>query len=150
MRTPVGTLMIEEEDGAITALQIDGDAEDKAEEFPASALLQETKRQLEEYFAGTRKQFDLPLRPKGTEFQKKIWNILRQIPYGETRSYGEVAALAGNPKASRAVGGANHKNPIMIIIPCHRVIGADGNLVGFGGGLDVKRYLLSLEKGRKL
>ena len=93
------------------------------------------------------KDFSLPLSPVGTKFQKRVWEALQSIPYGQTRSYGEIAAQIGNPKACRAVGGANNKNPIMIFIPCHRVIGADGSLVGFGGGLPAKRYMLDLEKG---
>lgn len=149
MDTPVGTVVIKETDGAITMLSINRSVEKSdTDSFTAAdtPLLQEAKRQLSEYFAGKRKQFDLPVRPQGTAFQQKVWGALRQIPYGETRSYGEVAAAVGNPKASRAVGGANHQNPIMIVIPCHRVIGADGSLTGFGGGLWVKEYLLSLEK----
>jgi methylated-DNA-[protein]-cysteine S-methyltransferase len=89
------------------------------------------------------------LRPEGTDFQKKVWEVLKSIPYGTTVSYGEVAKAVGNPKACRAVGMANNKNPIMIMIPCHRVIGANGKLVGYGGGLEIKEWLLSLEKERK-
>ena len=99
-----------------------------------------------EYFDGKRKIFDLPLKPEGTEFQLKDWNALREIPYGETRSYKDIAIAIGNPKACRAVGTANHNNPISIIIPCHRVIGSDGSLTGYGGGLDKKTYLLELEQ----
>lgn len=111
-----------------------------------NALLDEAARQLEEYFKGERKQFDLPLNPKGTVFQQQVWEALCKIPYGETRSYKEIAEMIGNPKACRAVGGANNKNPIMILIPCHRVIGADGKLIGYDGGLKLKSYLLDLEK----
>ncbi len=100
----------------------------------------------DEYFAGGRKDFDLPLCPRGTEFQKKVWSALREIPYGETRAYGEIAAAVGNPKAARAVGMANNRNPISVIVPCHRVIGSDGKLVGYGGGLDIKEFLLDLER----
>lgn len=113
---------------------------------PPGSIAQRTAEQLCEYFAGSRQTFDLPLEPRGTEFQRRVWNALCEIPYGETRSYGEIAQRVGNPKASRAVGMANHRNPIPILIPCHRVIGADGSLVGYGGGLGVKRYLLDLEK----
>ncbi|MCL2855152.1 MAG: methylated-DNA--[protein]-cysteine S-methyltransferase [Defluviitaleaceae bacterium] len=102
--------------------------------------------QLDEYFDGKRKNFDLPLNPAGTAFQRATWTTLQTIPHGETRTYGQIAALLGNPKASRAVGGANNKNPIYIIIPCHRVIGANGNLVGYGGGLERKIWLLEHEK----
>lgn len=142
LQTPIGIIRIEENGEAITALHIDS-AWEKGEE---TALLKEAARQLEEYFQGKRQEFALPLAPRGTEFQKKVWKALRTIPYGETRSYGQIAAQSGNPKACRAVGGANNKNPIMIFIPCHRVIGADGSLTGFGGGLEVKKYLLDLEK----
>jgi methylated-DNA-[protein]-cysteine S-methyltransferase len=102
-------------------------------------------RQLEEYFSGRRRHFDLPLDLHGTEFQKRCWRELLKIPYGETRSYAEIARAIGNPSAVRAVGLANGQNPIAIIVPCHRVIGSDGSLTGYGGGLDVKRRLLELE-----
>lgn len=102
--------------------------------------------QLAEYFAGRRKEFDLPLNPEGTDFQRKIWNALQKIPFGETRSYKQLAEMAGSGKACRAVGGANNKNPLPVFIPCHRVIGADGSLVGYGGGLKIKQFLLELEK----
>ena len=100
--------------------------------------------------AGRRREFQLPLAPKGTEFQQKVWKALLDIPYGETRSYGEIARAIGNPKASRAVGMANNRNPIAIIIPCHRVIGSTGKLVGYGGGLDKKEFLLNLERQNAL
>ena len=107
--------------------------------------LRETARQLNEYFEGRRKDFDLPLLPEGTQFQKSVWRKLQDIPYGQTISYGELARRVGNPKASRAVGAANGQNPIPIVIPCHRVIGANGKLTGFGGGLPTKEALLGLE-----
>lgn len=103
------------------------------------------RRQLEEFFTGDRQDFDLPLSPRGTEFQHRVWRHLREIPYGETRSYGELAAELGKPNASRAVGRANATNPIPILVPCHRVIGANGSLTGFGGGLPAKTALLELE-----
>ena len=106
----------------------------------------ECKRQLQEYFAGSRREFDIPLAPHGTEFQLQVWEALRSIPYGETTSYGELATRIGRPKASRAVGAANGRNPIPVIIPCHRVIGSSGSLVGFGGGLPTKQHLLALEQ----
>jgi len=109
----------------------------------------ETERQLAEYFAGKRTQFDLPLDPRGTAFQKAVWRSLRQIPFGETRSYGEIASTIGAPRANRAVGAANGKNPLSIVVPCHRVIGANGALTGFGGGLETKAQLLALESRRK-
>ncbi len=109
-------------------------------------ILRLAVKQLNEYAAGRRQSFTVPIRQQGTEFQKKIWQALRAIPYGETRTYGQIAAAAGSPKASRAAGGACNKNAIAIIVPCHRVIGASGGLVGFGGGLDLKHRLLELEK----
>lgn len=108
-------------------------------------VLDRVAAQVEEYFAGERTVFDVPLDPIGTEFQLRAWSALRSIPYGETRSYGEQARVIGSPNAVRAVGAANGRNPISIIVPCHRVIGADGSLTGFGGGLAAKRYLLDLE-----
>jgi len=107
--------------------------------------LQPYRNELEQYFAGNRKTFDLPVRLYGTPFQTRVWNALRSIPYGETRSYKEVAKMIGADKAVRAVGGANHRNPVSIIVPCHRVIGSDGSMVGYGGGLSVKIRLLELE-----
>ena len=142
--TPVGKLCIGEEDGVIVRTTWS--------KIPTEYVLEETelilqcKMQLDEYFRGERKTFDLPLAPKGTDFQKKVWNALKEIPYGETRTYGEIAAAVGNPKAARAVGMANNKNPIGIIIPCHRVVGANGKLVGYAGGMDKKEWLLQLER----
>ena len=107
----------------------------------------EARRQLREYFERKREAFDLLLRPKGTPFQIEVWKVLRRIPYGRTWSYGDVARTLGDPGAARAVGRANNANPLPIVVPCHRVIGADGSLVGFGGGLDAKRRLLELERG---
>lgn len=115
-------------------------------EIRETELLREAAKQLKEYFLGNRKSFDIPLAPKGTEFQQKVWKALQEIPFGETRSYGEIARNVGNPKAARAVGMANNRNPIAIFIPCHRVIGANGKLVGYAGGLDIKEHLLSVEK----
>ena len=105
-------------------------------------------KQLDEYFDGSRQDFNLHLRPKGTEFQRRVWQALQHIPYGETWSYGELAKYIGNPNASRAVGAANGINPIPVIIPCHRVIGSNGKLTGFGGGLETKAFLLNLESAR--
>ena len=142
--TPVGKLCIGEENGAITRVTW--------RQIPEESILEETelilecKTQLDAYFRGERKGFDLPLLPKGTAFQQKVWKALTEIPYGETRTYGEIAAAVGNPKAARAVGMANNKNPIGIIIPCHRVVGASGKLVGYAGGMDRKEWLLELEK----
>lgn len=150
--SPVGRLLIAEEGGKLTHLLFDregslnslkAEGEIKEEE---TALLKKTKKQLAEYFVGKRKAFDIPLEPSGTPFQLRCWEGLRTIPYGQTRDYKYIASFAGNPKACRAAGGANHSNPISIIVPCHRVVGADGSLTGFGGGLDVKAFLLNLEQ----
>jgi methylated-DNA-[protein]-cysteine S-methyltransferase len=107
--------------------------------------LAEAVHQLREYFAGRRTEFELALRPRGTEFQQRVWSLLREIPYGATTTYGALALELGNPRSVRAVGLANGRNPLPIVVPCHRVIGADGSLVGFGGGLERKRALLALE-----
>lgn len=141
--SPVGPLTLTQEDQALTGLHF-GEHPQQGAEGP-TPLLEEAARQLEEYFAGQRKEFSLPLAPKGTEFQLRVWQALLQIPYGETRSYGELAAMVGNPKACRAVGGANHRNPLSILIPCHRVVGTKGSLTGYAGGLAVKEFLLKLE-----
>jgi methylated-DNA-[protein]-cysteine S-methyltransferase len=111
----------------------------------SSRLMRETLLQLRSYFSGELHRFDLPLELGGTEFQQNVWRALQTIPYGEIRTYGQIAAQIGAPRAVRAVGAANGRNPIPIVVPCHRVIGASGNLVGFGGGLDWKRFLLALE-----
>lgn len=141
--SPIGTLTLAEEDGALTFLLFG------REELPGqeqeTPLLRETVQQLEEYFSGSRQVFTIPLHPRGTPFREKVWAALREIPYGETRSYGQLAEMVGQPRAVRAVGGANHHNPIAILIPCHRVIGADGSLTGYGGGMDKKEFLLRLE-----
>ena len=115
-------------------------------EDPRHPVLLEAARQLADYFAGTRLRFELPLDFAGTPFQQKVWNALLAIPYGETRSYGDIAARIGHPEAARAVGAANGRNPISIVAPCHRVIGSTGSLTGFAGGLPVKQWLLALEQ----
>ena len=114
-------------------------------EAARGVFIPETKRQLDEYFAGRRRKFDLPLDLRGTEFQRRVWAQLCRIPYGETRSYQDIAAALGNAKASRAVGMANNRNPVVIVVPCHRVVGKGGSLVGYAGGLDRKEFLLKLE-----
>ncbi len=139
--TPIGPVTLEGTGSAVTGLRFGALGPNCPD-----ALLLEAARQLDEYFAGARREFSLPLLPRGTEFQRRVWRALETIPYGETRSYGGVAAAIGNPKAARAVGMANNRNPISIIIPCHRVIGAGGGLVGYGGGLDAKEFLLALER----
>ena len=140
--TPIGPLTLREQDGALCAVTLAGDALSA----PATPLLTEAARQLNAYFTGTLKVFDLPLRPTGTAFQLRCWEVLRAIPYGQAISYGEQARRIGNPRAARAVGGANHHNPLLIVIPCHRVIGAKGALTGFGCGVDVKAWLLAHEQ----
>lgn len=118
----------------------------RAQDDSENPILIQTRQELSEYFAWTRREFTIPLAPRGTEFQQKAWKALESIPYWETRSYQEEAILAGNPKAVRAIGGANNRNPIVIIIPCHRVIGKDGSLTGYGGWMERKIWLLEHEK----
>jgi len=146
-KTKLATIVISENGTGLTHLDMVayGDIP-KGYEEKETPLLAEAAKQLDEYFMGKRKQFDLPLDPSGTSFQKKVWEQLCLIPYGETRTYKQIAEAAGCPKGARAVGMVNNRNPIMIVIPCHRVIGANGSLVGFGGGIDVKEALLNLEK----
>jgi methylated-DNA-[protein]-cysteine S-methyltransferase len=146
--TPVGDLFLTWRDGALTGLHFPTSKEYAEEELEGTsdpAPFDGVRRQLDEYFAGDRIRFDLPLAPRGTPFQMKVWAALREIPYGEAVSYGEVARRIGSPRAVRGVGGANGRNPIAIVIPCHRVVAADGSLGGYGGGADRKRFLLGLE-----
>jgi methylated-DNA-[protein]-cysteine S-methyltransferase len=150
MPSPVGELTLVASDRGLTAVLWEDDAPLRAGpgsaiEDPRHPLLLQAQRQLEEYFAGTRRSFTVKLDPCGTPFQNKVWNALRTIPFGETRSYGQIADQIGSRKAVRAVGAANGRNPLPIIVPCHRVIGADGTLTGFGGGLAIKARLLALE-----
>jgi methylated-DNA-[protein]-cysteine S-methyltransferase len=146
--SPIGELLLISDGESLTGIHFDGHhgmaPTPGGEHDP---VIVEAARQLHAYFAGERHTFALPLRPAGTEFEVDVWEELRRIPYGETLSYGELADRIGNPGAARAVGRANACNPIPIIVPCHRVIGADGSLTGFGGGLDTKRRLLDLERG---
>ena len=145
IETPYGNIGLAEDGKGISDLYFEKNGPLQNAEEKETPLLKKAKQQLQEYFAGARKMFDLPLSLQGTDFQIRDWNALCTIPYGETRTYGEIAKQIGNPKASRAVGMANHNNPISIIIPCHRVIGVNGALVGYGGGLDMKVFLLELE-----
>lgn len=145
IETPLGKLLAVEEDGKLTCLSSSGQP-CESWECRDTPVLKLTAEQLAEYFSGKRTVFTVPLAPKGTDFQKRIWQELLKIPYGETRTYGQIAALAGNPKAGRAVGMANHNNPVMILIPCHRVIGSNGKLTGYAGGLEKKEFLLELER----
>ncbi|WP_296962047.1 methylated-DNA--[protein]-cysteine S-methyltransferase [uncultured Dialister sp.] len=145
--SPFGDMELDYEEDALTALKM---AKKKAVGEAPEGLALAVFQELDEYFQGKRKTFDIPLRTHGTPFQEKVWAALRAIPYGEVRSYKEVAEAIGHPKAYRAVGMANNANPIFIIVPCHRVIGADGSLTGYGGGLPMKKALLSLEKGNRI
>jgi methylated-DNA-[protein]-cysteine S-methyltransferase len=150
VKSPVGELKLVASDDGLAAILWENDKPGRVRlniigEDKAHPILLETERQLEEYFAGHRKNFDMKLDFAGTEFQKKVWQALLTIPFGETRSYGQIAQQIGNPSAVRAVGAANGKNPISIIAPCHRVIGSTGELTGFAGGLEAKALLLNLE-----
>lgn len=158
--TQIGAIGIAEEDNNITNVFFEtdfsmGDVSDKDKFLQQSgfylketAFLIEAANQLDEYLTGKRMSFDLPLSPKGTDFMKTVWECLKGIPYGETRSYKQIAETAGSPKACRAVGMANNKNPIPIFIPCHRVVGANGSLTGYRGGLEIKQKLLEIEKSK--
>jgi methylated-DNA-[protein]-cysteine S-methyltransferase len=144
MNSPIGPLTVATTDKGLASVHIgtsvpSGVAADESGK-------NEVVRQLAEYFAGKRTRFELPLDVEGTPFQKSVWNALLQIPYGETRSYGEIAKAVGKPAAARAVGMANHNNPIAIVIPCHRVVGQDGSLTGYAGGVHLKEQLLSIER----
>jgi len=155
MPSPVGELKLVASDRGLTAVLWENDDPKRVrflpqDEQPDNAILQETERQLWEYFSGKRREFTLTLDFVGTEFQKQVWAALVTIPWGETRSYGDIARQIGNPTAVRAVGAANGRNPISIIAPCHRVIGTNGRLTGFAGGLQTKAYLLRIEGGGQL
>jgi methylated-DNA-[protein]-cysteine S-methyltransferase len=152
--SPIGRLMLTSDGTALTGLYMNLYRNKPIKQpIPADDWVQnatqgplpEVSRQLKEYFAGTRREFELPLKMRGTEFQQRVWQELTKIPFGTTWSYGQLAKRLGNPNGSRAVGLANGRNPIAVIVPCHRVIGADGSLTGFGGGLDRKEWLLSHE-----
>jgi methylated-DNA-[protein]-cysteine S-methyltransferase len=148
MPSPVGPLLLVGDEKSLRQIhfQASRDQRPAADWVSRVEPFMHTIAQLEAYFAGQLQQFDLPLAPEGTLFQRSVWQQLRAIPYGETISYGELARRIGNPRASRAVGLANGANPLPIVVPCHRVIGADGSLTGFGGGLPIKRQLLALER----
>jgi methylated-DNA-[protein]-cysteine S-methyltransferase len=154
VETPIGELLVLGTDEAVTEIHFGVRRQSRRFESDGSATaLQEAAKQLRAYFAGKLREFDLPLAPKGTEFQRSVWTHLRAIPYGATTTYGAIAHAIGRPSAVRAVGAANGANPIPIVVPCHRVIGASGSLTGFGGGLGVKRWLLDHEArvaGRRL
>ncbi len=143
--SPLGTLQLTFSGGALTALRLTEDVPDRNGKI-CSPEAEQALRELEEYFSGTRREFSIRLAPCGTLFRQRVWAALRRIPYGEVRTYGEVARMVGQPGAMRAVGGACHANPIPVVIPCHRVVAAHGP-GGFGSGLETKRRLLSLETG---
>jgi methylated-DNA-[protein]-cysteine S-methyltransferase len=149
MDSPIGRLLLAGSRDALALIGFSSGAKARGadpEWIRSDEYFGRVKKQLEEYFAGTRQQFDLELAPRTTPFQAQVLAALQQIPYGETCSYRDIAEAVGNPKAVRAVGGANGNNPIPIVIPCHRVIGSNGSLTGFGGGVDTKRFLLDLER----
>lgn len=149
--SPCGPLTLISNGAALTDLQFENPRYAyKPAPSGSDSILEQARRQLDAYFAGTLRAFDLPLAPQGTPFQQRVWQALIAIPYGVTRSYGQQAAAIGSPQASRAVGLANGRNPISIIIPCHRVIGANGSLTGYGGGMARKQLLLELEQGEPL
>jgi len=153
--TPIGRLHVEADSEAVrgvgfvrpaaAAASADGAAADGAAPPAARALVERAARELGEYFDGTRREFTVPVAPLGTRFQQRVWRALQRIPFGATASYGEIARAVGRPRAARAIGAANHVNPIAVIVPCHRVIGVDRSLVGYGGGLDKKEWLLRHE-----
>ena len=143
--SPVGALTILAGENGIQAIKFGKDEKVKST-GKASEMTRRAVKELEEYFQGKRKEFTVPCVPEGTDFQKRVWETLTRIPYGVTRTYKEIAVEIGNSRASRAVGMANNKNPVPIIIPCHRVIGSDGRLTGYAGGLGVKEFLLNLER----
>jgi methylated-DNA-[protein]-cysteine S-methyltransferase len=151
IESPIGKLKLVASDKGLVAILWENDSPRRVrlDELVADEqhpVLVETERQLGQYFAGKRKTFSIALDMRGTRFQKDVWEALLAIPFGETRSYGQLAKQLGNPRASRAVGAANGRNPVSIIVPCHRVIGSSGKLTGFAGGLDAKAHLLGLEK----
>lgn len=144
--SPIGSLTLCEQNNAIVKLAFDNESTVLTAQEAQTELLKNAAKQLDEYFAGIRTAFDLPLHPNGTEFQRSVWNALTNISYGQTKTYGAIAREIMNPNAARAVGNANNRNPIPIIIPCHRVIGASGDLVGYGGGLQRKQFLIDVEQ----
>ncbi|MDX1442156.1 MAG: methylated-DNA--[protein]-cysteine S-methyltransferase [Gammaproteobacteria bacterium] len=145
LETPIGRLQVESDGESIIALHFNG-ALDDSQRDDSMSLLATAAMQLQQYFSGERNSFDLPLLASGSEFQKRVWTALQEIPFGETRSYKQLAEAIGDPAASRAVGSANGANPIPVIIPCHRVIAADGSLGGYSGGLEIKQRLLEIER----
>lgn len=150
INTPIGALIISAEDGAVCSIALaEPGSEPIAKENADDPVLRQAARELKEYFAGERSEFTFPMRAGGTMFQQRVWVALREIPFGETKSYGQIAAEIDNPNASRAVGMACNKNPIMIAVPCHRVVGVSGALVGYAYGTGTKQFLLYLEQKNK-
>ena len=141
--SPFGPVRMDYEGGVLLRLRVVEPTEERGERTP---LTEEVYRQLQEYWSGKRRAFDFPYELRGTEFQKKVWAVLETIPYGQTCTYGDIARMVGSPKAVRAVGAANGKNPIWIAVPCHRVVGGNGTLTGYAGGIEMKRRLLELEQ----
>jgi methylated-DNA-[protein]-cysteine S-methyltransferase len=146
--TPIGTLRLVCENGHLSRIEFEHQHGDDGHTEASHPVLADCAAQLTEYFRGRRRQFSLPLAPRGTAFQRTVWHALEQIPYGALRSYRDIATAIGNPAAVRAVGAANGRNPLPIVVPCHRVIGSDGGLTGFAGGLHAKSFLLELEGHR--
>ena len=149
IHTPIGILILKERDGAICAIDLARESDERPADSAATPVLEQAAREIAEYFAGNRTEFTFPMRAKGTPFQTAVWDALLHIPFGEKKTYGQIAAEVDNPKGSRAVGMACNKNPIMIAVPCHRVVGAGGALTGYAGGLSVKEKLLKLEQEQK-
>lgn len=147
IETPAGLLGIAEADGAVTNLWFETDRLPDIRPAPPTPAISRAAAELLAYFAGELREFTVPLAPRGTPYMTRIWELLRRVPYGGTATYGEIAALSGNPKAARAVGLANNRNPVPLFIPCHRIVGSGGKLTGYRGGLELKRRLLGLEKG---
>ena len=141
--SPIGVVRLTEADGSITHIELTDTADAPTTPTP---LFHEAEQQIMAYLEGKRKQLDFPIRMVGTPFQQRVWHALQQIPYGTTRTYGEIAAAVGNPRASRAVGMACNRNPLLLIVPCHRVVGANGKLTGFAYSMNAKRWLLGLEE----
>lgn len=145
-KTPIGIVSLECDGECVTKLTLNQSCSEVDLELPMPSVAEEAFRELDEYFAGKRKKFDIALKPDGTAFMKRVWRNVLKVEYGRTSSYKEIAILSGNSRATRAVGMANNRNPIPIFIPCHRIIGSNGKLVGYGGGLEIKKTLLDLER----
>jgi methylated-DNA-[protein]-cysteine S-methyltransferase len=150
LESPIGELTLVNTDGVLSGLQMaTNGVGPRSPNRGAAAGFEQAIEEVTEYFSGERDRFSVPVAARGSEFQQRVWALLREIPYGETRSYGDIARELGNPGLAREVGAANARNPIAIVVPCHRVIGSDGSLTGYAGGLERKRFLLDLEAGRR-